>query len=245
MEPGFHLLRPEGEGPFPAVVQMHGCGGLQPFQFSYAEAARDAGFVVLVVDSCTPRGIGRLAATLTVCTGLRLHGDERAADLYAALHWLRAQPFVDAHRLAAAGWSHGGWAVMDALAMPLAEARRATGLADLTDAALDGLVAAVAVYPYAGLRSRTAKLGWGERRPLTYGLLAEKDHVVGTMHAERAFSRLRGDGVTVETLTLPDAKHAFDDPEASDPRTVHRPDLFEEAKAFYVRSLKAAFYSNP
>jgi dienelactone hydrolase len=245
MASGFHLLRPEGEGPFPAVVQMHGCGGLQPFQFSYAEAVRDAGFVVLVVDSCGPRGISRLAATLTVCTGLQLPGDERAADLFAALRWLRAQPFVDPDRLAAGGWSHGGWVVMDALAMSLDEARRCTGLTDLTDAALDGLVAAVAVYPYAGLRSRTARAGWRGRRPLTYGLLAEKDHVVGVLNAERAFARLRKDGVSVETLTLPEAKHAFDDPEASDPRTVHRPDLFEQARDFYVRSLTAAFSSNP
>jgi dienelactone hydrolase len=245
MAPGFHLLRPEGEGPFPAVVQMHGCGGLQPFQFSYAQAAHDAGFVVLVVDSCSPRGIGRLAATLTVCTGLQLPGDERAADLFVALHWLRAQPFVDSTRMAAAGWSHGGWAVMDALAMPLAEARRETGLADLQDAALDGLAAAIAVYPYAGLRARTAKAGWAGRRPLTYGLLAEKDQVVGVANAQRAFARLKADGVSVETLTLAGARHAFDDPEASDPRTVHRPDLAAQARDFYVRSLASAFSSNP
>jgi dienelactone hydrolase len=224
---------------------MHGCGGLQPFQFTYAEAARDAGFAVVVVDSFQPRGIGRLAATLTVCTGLALHGDERAADLFAALHWLRTRSWADPHRLAAAGWSHGGWAVMDALAMPLDEARRATGLADLSEDCLAGLVCAVAVYPYAGLRTRTVRLGWRGLRPLTYGLLAEKDHVVGTAHAERTFARLREDGVTVETLVLPGAKHAFDDPQASDPRTVHRPDLAEQARDFYVRSLTAAFSSNP
>lgn len=66
LEPWVTILEPPGAGPFPVSVQLHGCGGIQPMQFAYAEAARDAGFAVVVVDSLAPRGMGRIEAQLTV-----------------------------------------------------------------------------------------------------------------------------------------------------------------------------------
>ncbi|MEO6380262.1 MAG: prolyl oligopeptidase family serine peptidase, partial [Caulobacteraceae bacterium] len=109
------IVRPDGPGPLPVVVQLHGCGGIQPMQMRYAETARAAGVAALVVDSLAPRGIGRREAQLTICTGLRLRGAERAVDLLAMLHWLRSQPWADPARIAVAGWSHGAWAIMDAM----------------------------------------------------------------------------------------------------------------------------------
>jgi hypothetical protein len=38
-----------------------------------------------------------------------------------------------------------------------------------------------------------------------------------------------------------DATHAFDDTAPNDPRSVHRPDLYEEAKAWYAERLRRAF----
>jgi dienelactone hydrolase len=110
------VIRPDGPGPFPVVVQRHGCGGVQPLQRRYAEAARAAGVAAVILDSLAPRGIGRHEACATVCTGLRLRGGERAGDLTAILDWLDDQPWADRTRLAAAGWSHGGWSIMEALA---------------------------------------------------------------------------------------------------------------------------------
>jgi acyl-CoA synthetase (AMP-forming)/AMP-acid ligase II len=41
------VLLPNGADPFPVVVQMHGCGGVQPkMQLRYAEAALAAGVAV-------------------------------------------------------------------------------------------------------------------------------------------------------------------------------------------------------
>ena len=223
------VIRPDGPGPFPMVVQMHGCGGIQPMQMRYAETARDAGFAAVVVDSLAPRGIGRREAQLTVCTGLRLRGAERAADLLAVLHWLRDQPWADPDRIAAAGWSHGAWTIMEAMAGAQAEAD--------ADHLLGRIKLAVLVYPYAGPPSQTHGAGWGAYRPKVRALLAARDAVVGTAAPERALGRLTDDGLDVTTLVLPDATHAFDDEFASDPRSRYRPDLEAEAQTFYAAAL--------
>src|SRR5437899_1034207 len=59
------LVRPDGAGPFPAVVAMHGCGGLHNSSGAVASRYGDwaqhltqAGFVVLFPDSYGSRGLG-------------------------------------------------------------------------------------------------------------------------------------------------------------------------------------------
>ena len=77
---GSELYMPEGEGPFPVVLQFHGCGGMKNLQARWADTARAAGWAVLVVDSYGHRRIDRFEAYATVCTGLQLWGRERAGD---------------------------------------------------------------------------------------------------------------------------------------------------------------------
>lgn len=222
------VIRPDGPGPFPVVVQMHGCGGVQPMQRRYAEAARAAGVAAVILDSLAPRGIGRREAMATVCTGMRLRGAERAHDLTAALDWLEGQAWADSSRLAAAGWSHGGWSVMEALAAPAPHS------------ALARLQLAVLIYPYAGPLSRTARGGWGPHRPRVLACLAGRDMVVGTRAPRRAIERLQADGLDVDLLHLPDATHAFDDDDAIDPRMQYRPDYEALLQDRYAAALAAA-----
>ena len=227
LEPWLTILKPAGAGPFPVSVQLHGCGGIQPMQFAYAGAARDAGIAVVVLDSLGPRGLGRIEAQLTVCSGLRLRGTERAADFLAVLDWLQTQRWADADRVAGAGWSHGAWSIMEALVAPPEGPR----------APISRLRGAILVYPYAGPPARNRRLGWGENRPKVYACLAGRDAVVGMRAPDRALRRLAEDGLQVRRLTLSDATHCFDDENASDPRTRYRPDLAAEARAFYVAAL--------
>jgi dienelactone hydrolase len=222
---------PDGQGPFPVVVQMHGCGGVQPMQRRYAEAALKVGVAVVILDSLTPRGIARQEALLTVCTGLRLRGAERAEDLRTALDWIAAQPWADPERIAAAGWSHGAWSIMEALAADDGH----PGAARLKLTAL--------FYPYAGPLARTAARGWGGNRPRVLACLAGRDAVVGRLAPRRALDRLRADGLEVDLLELAEATHCFDDDHASDPRTVHRPDLATLAQARYAAALAEALVS--
>jgi dienelactone hydrolase len=234
------IVKPQGEGPFPVVLQLHGCGGPRPFMAGYTQAALSAGAAAVSVDSFKPRGLGRLSGSCLVCTGLALKGAQRAADVFALYDWARRQPWVDPARIAFAGWSHGAWTIMDALALG-ERAGRATRLTDLPPQPLEGLAAAVLVYPYAAYPALTIPHGWRGATPKVSALLCGKDQVVGVRFPARAIERLERDGVPVQRLIFPDATHAFDDDSANDPRARHRPDLVEQAQAWYAQQLKAAF----
>ncbi|WP_369058076.1 prolyl oligopeptidase family serine peptidase [Caulobacter sp. 73W] len=221
------------------MLLMHGCGGLQPFMRTYAEAAVAAGFAAVTINSFTPRGLSRATAHLVVCTGLGVHGQRRSADIFAMLHWLKGQDWADADHVAVAGWSHGGWTILDALALSPATAR-ATGLIDVDLAALERVKTAVLVYPYAGPFSTALRRGWSGRTPRVAAVLGGKDQVVGFRAAERVLGRLSADGLAIDTLKFDDATHAFDDDRASDPRTRHRPDYAVQTQAFFARALRSA-----
>ncbi|MET0194656.1 MAG: dienelactone hydrolase family protein [Hyphomicrobiaceae bacterium] len=109
------LFRPKGEGPFPAVVALHGCGGLlnrdgeiRRREEDWAERLVGAGYVVLLPDSFTARGMRE------ICSGRdrKIFPADRAEDASAAAQWLAKQPFVDAKRLGLMGWSHGAMTVL-------------------------------------------------------------------------------------------------------------------------------------
>src|SRR5215510_57673 len=50
------LRRPDGGGPFPTLVLLHGCGGITPGNDWWTETLRRWGYVTLLVDSFGPRG---------------------------------------------------------------------------------------------------------------------------------------------------------------------------------------------
>ena len=231
LAPHFETVRPEGAPPFPVVVMLHGCGGRQPFLDGYAEALRSVGVASLIVDSHKPRGIDRIAASLTICTGARLRGRERAGDLYAAFAWLREQDWADGARIFAAGWSHGAWTVLDALALrPGAEMARATGLADLPAEPMQGYAGAFLAYPYAGVASMAGRRAPRLAAPTTV-IVCGRDHIVGTKVPLAAMARLREHGVPIEVNLFPHNTHAFECTPAYDPRVRYDPEATARAHA--------------
>lgn len=230
--PHADIVKPEGPGPFPVVVQMHGCGGKKAFQATWAQEARKAGWAAVVLDSYAHRGISRLGAYATVCTGTRLWGRERAGDLYAALAWLRRQDWADSRNLVAAGWSHGGWTVLDALALqPGADMAAATKLDGLPDEPLDGVVGAFLVYPYCGYGCVARRKGLRfDARPVA--LLGSQDLIVGTDGLRRTLAALPAP-TPIDIEWLEGATHAFDEPEARDLRVRYAPDITAHAHRLY------------
>jgi dienelactone hydrolase len=102
-----YLARPTGEGPFPAVVVLHGCGGFSSGgSLQLADQLQDWGYVALMVDSLSPRGL------TTACGGPFIN---QPGDASAALRYLSQQSFVAPERVAVLGNSMGGYSALYAV----------------------------------------------------------------------------------------------------------------------------------
>jgi dienelactone hydrolase len=108
------LYRPEGAGPFPAVILLHGSGGIGPRQtrmregfVEKAEWIRAQGYVAFVLDSFSARELPYRGAGITT-----MRSYDRADDVRAAVRFLKTLPFVRSDRIAVMGWSHGGGAAI-------------------------------------------------------------------------------------------------------------------------------------
>ncbi len=193
------LYRPDGDGPFPAVVALHGCGGLirRPAARSqlYGEWAKllvAKGFVVLFPDSFGSRGLG------PQCREARrkIHASrERVADANAARRWLQAQGYVRADRVSLLGWANGGstalWAVRPTTAPH-------DGGADFRSA--------VALYPSCRRLRVTA---WSARVP-TLILAGGADDWTSATVCQQMVAGAHGRSAGAEIVVYPGAYHEFD-----------------------------------
>jgi dienelactone hydrolase len=103
-----YLARPDGAGPFPAVIVLHGCAGMHDTtKHKLADELVAGGYVILLVDSYATRGIDQGCTSSAFATFFR-----RRPDAYGALVFLGRQTFVDPHRVAAVGFSSGAWVTL-------------------------------------------------------------------------------------------------------------------------------------
>jgi dienelactone hydrolase len=101
------LILPQGAGPFPAVVVLHGCDGVSPHYRIWTRWLASWGYAALLIDSFRPRGIAILCGR-----GTELLPGIRARDAFAAAAYLRKRADIDGSRIGAIGFSHGGWSVL-------------------------------------------------------------------------------------------------------------------------------------
>lgn len=239
LAPSVEVFLPDGDGPFPAVIQFHGCGGKKNLQARWAAVARAAGWAVVVVDSYAHRRISRLEAYATVCTGLQLWGRERAGDLYAMLAWVRRQPWANADCIALAGWSHGAWTVLDAMALhPGRDAEKETRLTGLPNEPLEGLRGAFILYPWQGIGALAPHRGLRVDVPVQ-AIVGTADTVVGGKTVARVLSGMKTPASAISVELFEGATHAFDEIEAQDWRVKYSPELTERAHGMYAAFLKA------
>lgn len=199
------LRRPAGRGPFSAVVMLHGCGGLYTRNGrltgrheNWSRALCDAGFVTLLVDSFSPRGLKQ------ICTlkerPLRA-GRERTMDAYGALRFLQGLPYVRKDGVGLLGWSHGGVTTLFAVD-PATPAR--PKLPPEQD-----FRAAIAFYP--GCRPDNQH-AWSANIPLLL-LLGAKDDWCPAHHCVTVAERAKSQGSPVDWVVYPGAHHDFDAPD--------------------------------
>jgi dienelactone hydrolase len=196
------LFRPEGAGPFPAVVGLHGCAGLyegsgavESRYRDWAEQLTKAGFVVVYPDSYGSRGLGPQCTTRH--RSVRTER-ERVADAQAARRWLQAQSYVTPGRVALLGWSNGAiaalWTVRRKAAVPKD---------DKSD-----FRSAVAFYP--GCR-RLDNAAWSARIP-TLILIGAADDWTSAQICQHMVADARGRSAGTSIVVYPAAYHDFDHP---------------------------------
>jgi dienelactone hydrolase len=87
----------------PAVVLVHGSGGVSPREDRWAEKLHEAGAATFLVDSFTGRGIAFTGEDQS-----QLHSLQMIGDAYRALELLATHPRIDPARIAVMGFSKGG-----------------------------------------------------------------------------------------------------------------------------------------
>jgi dienelactone hydrolase len=115
---------------------------------------------------------------------------------------------LDADGLILAGWSHGGWSIMDLMTMPL-QAPGEAGLADPSPAPVERLRGLFLAYPYGGLTALSRTRDW-VRRPRTLAVLGEKDRVTHPRDSRLIYDRVAAGGCELEVWSVP-GRHAFDE----------------------------------
>jgi dienelactone hydrolase len=199
-----YLAKPEGAGPFPAVIALHGCGGMTDrTKQKLVDELVDWGYVILLVDSFDTRGIAH------TCTGGFIGFTDiagmRRSDAYGALDFLASQTFVDPQRVAAVGFSQGGW-----LSLLLAEANSSKLFFRSSNWRFR---AVVAFYPL-------CKAVVGRLVIPTLILIGALDDWTPAADCSEKIDAWRTDGVTLEQVVYPSVHHSFYYPELQPGRTM-------------------------
>jgi len=179
------VFKPAGNGPFPAIVLLHGCGGPGAHHQAWAEKLASWGYVALVADSFGSRGKSG------VCQNpMAVPPPARVADVAGAARFLATQLYVARDRLAVIGFSHGGWTAL--------KGAQASG-----DWAALGIRSVVAYYPYC-----TAPADRRIALPFLI-LIGDKDDWTPADRCRALMQDLEKPAL-VEVVYYPDATHAFD-----------------------------------
>ncbi|MBV1693324.1 MAG: prolyl oligopeptidase family serine peptidase [Hyphomicrobiales bacterium] len=192
-----YVMRPDTPAPAgikrPAVVALHGCGGV--FRADGSQQARDEdwgrrlasqGFVVVFPDSFGSRNLGPQCTVKNRAILPR----QRADDAIAAARWLASEPDVDAGRIALLGWSHGGSSTLWTV-----DARRTGDMPFKT---------AIAFYP--GCRPFAEAAAWSSKIKLLL-LMGAADDWTPPEPCRQIAAR-----TNVRFIEYPGAYHGFDAP---------------------------------
>jgi dienelactone hydrolase len=225
-----YLAKPEGAGPFPAVIGLHGCAGMRgTTKRKLVDELVGWGYVVLLVDSFATRGIEH-ACTSDPSFRPQFGGvldipGERTSDAYGALAFLARQTFVDPQRVAAIGFSQGGWVtllVADAISFELFV--RPSNLR---------FRAVVAFYPL-------CKAAVGRLVIPTLILIGALDQWTPAADCSEKIDAWRTDGVPIQQVVYPGVHHSFYYPELQPGRTMfgHWLEYNEEAATDATRRMR-------
>jgi len=180
------LYTPRGAGPFPTVILMHGCGGIGANVKAWAIWLQHEGYAAFMLDSFGGRGLKSLCANTS-----ELLPRVRAEDVFAAAAYLKTLAQVDAGRIAAIGYSHGGSTLLAA--------------ASTEEAHPEASIRAFILF-YPGCVGHQQLPG---TTPILM-LLGAKDDWVSPAACEALAKSTAAAGRPVTVVVYPDARHHFD-----------------------------------
>ena len=187
---GGELSFPQGSGPFPVVILLRACGGLDPLAVAslsaHARSLAKVGFATYILDSFSARGLNGGK----VCKSGGEASEFRLDDLYNAREALQKHPRVDKNKFFVAGQSHGAGVALWA-AVNVADRERFRAVA--------------AFYPDCRALLHSLKL----KSPVVV-FAGGKDDWTPLPVCEEAKARERTPGEELELIVYPNAYHAFD-----------------------------------
>jgi dienelactone hydrolase len=195
------LRRPEGAGPFPAIVLLHSCNGnWKRLDERWGRQIAPWGYVTLTVDSFGPRGIDNTCTSGSPA--------DMAFDAYRALDFLVRDPSVDPKRVGVLGFSQGGWLALSSVEHGVVE-----------HSSPNKFRAAAAFYPpcrtIRGDLTVPALIMIGELDDWTP---ADGCRSLAEGGDDYGVSRRRGEGAPIKLIVYPGAWHAYDVPALKAPK---------------------------
>jgi dienelactone hydrolase len=141
-----------------------------------------------------------------------------------------------------AGWSHGGWAVSDLLALDPPRALP-TNLDAAPPQGLEGVAGVLLVYPYLGFGALAAAQPIRSTAPILM-LLSGRDSIVPTDASLRVAARLQKDGHDVATHVYEGRDHCWDQTDLRSTHLVYDAEVTADAHA-RVASFLARVKTSP
>jgi dienelactone hydrolase len=200
--PRIGIYKPDGPGPFPALILHHHCGPLtidRPM-LDWAKLAVKRGYVAFLIDSLGPRGVD------TVCMAVKGHVyfSRGVRDALQAAQHLRGFDFVDKNRIAHAGFSWG------AMVGVMASSRSYSASVGVEG----GIAAFVSFYP----GCYTIRPPTGPPYEIVYSdialpllvLMGGKDTETPPSDCVPRLEKVRSAGAPVEWHLYPEATHCWD-----------------------------------
>ena len=189
----------------PAVVLVHGSGGIYPEQISFwAKRLNEQGIAALVIDVFGPRGV---ASTGEDQGQVPFAAD--TADAFAALGLLATHPRIDAKRIAVMGFSRGGITALRSGVKRIADGSAPAGVR---------FAAHLAIYAggCTGQTAVTPKPGVFDGTPILF-VHGDADDYTYLSDCRTYAQRIAAAGTPTEVVALPGARHKFD---VDDPKRV-------------------------
>jgi dienelactone hydrolase len=194
-------LPPDATGPIPAIIILHGSGGITRRELAWAHYFNDLGMAALLIDSFTARGVTATSNNQDTL-GILL----QVMDAYRAIDRLAKEPGIDPKRIMLIGFSRGGGNSLSATSV------RFQKMYGPKKANFAGYMA---FYPgcaweFIGDREKGSRVEQPIR--IFHGM---DDDVVPVRNCEKIIEPMREIGADIALNTYYGSTHAFDYPSAT------------------------------